>query len=619
MKNLLGIVLIAVILGATVVSAVTLITQPQSILEITTLKTFSSYEQLSAFVSNGTTGYYNNYGYYYGSMVLDAASNNVRSELLPSAATFAVTYSPEYSTTNVQVAGIDEADIVKTDGNFLYVVSNGQICILNAYPMNILSNFSCGLNNPQLFVDGNRLVVIGNNYTMFYQPPVVNETKPTIVNGTTITIVNETNPGGIDIVPFIYFPTASIKVYDITDRASPTLIRDIGINGSIVASRMYNGYVYVVSSQPSVLWDKVILPFILYNNQTETVPAQDIKYADVPGPYNFVTIIALNLRNDAQIPTYEGFLADSVSTVYMSENNMYLAVPVYPWRVIALTTFAPSVNTPTETGREKTLLYRVSLNGLDMNVEAQGQVWGTINNQFSMDEYGSTFRVTTTEWGSNGTTNNLYVLDKGLNMIGSIENIAPGERIYSTRFVGDRCYLVTFRQVDPFYVIDLSVLSEPRILGYLKTPGYSSYLHPYDESHIIGIGMENNSLKIALFDVTDVTNVTIVAKYMVNGSWSSSEALYEHKAFLFDKSKDLLVLPVYSTYFDNGVWMSWGGAFVFNLTLNGIDLKGTISHGSNNDIQRSLYIDNALYTVSANKVMANDLATLEPINEVELP
>ncbi|MDD1766299.1 MAG: beta-propeller domain-containing protein [Candidatus Methanomethyliaceae archaeon] len=597
-KNLLGSTLIAVILGATIISGVSLITQTPITTE-STLMRFSSYNQLYTFISDNTKDYGYSY-YYYGPMLLDTMGAATRSSL-----DFENAYVvPSYSGTNVQVAGVDEADIVKTDGNYLYVISHDQVYILAAYPaseMRILCNFSFGLSNLQLFVDGNRLVVIGNNYTMFYE--------------------NRDNTTGI-FPSYFYFPNADIKVYDITNRSSPNLIRDITINGSVVASRMYNGYVYAVSSQPAMVLSQVILPSFYYDNQTEVVPPEEIRYADVPGPYNFVTILALNLRDDAQAPAYESFLADSVSTVYMSEDNLYLAVPVYPWRVLS---FEGVVGQDSETARERTLLYRVRLSGLSMSVEAQGEVWGTVNNQFSMDESGLALRIATTEWGTNGTLNNLYVLDRGLNIVGSIEGLAPGERIYSARFVGERCYLVTFRQVDPFYVIDLSILSEPKVLGYLKIPGYSSYMHPYDDSHIIGVGMENNSLKLALFDVTNVTSPTELAKYVVDGSWSGSEALQEHKAFLFDRSKDLLVLPVYSSNFVDGKWSYWNGVFVFNLTLDqGFVLKGTVSHmGTNNSydssIQRSLYIDDALYTVSTNKVMANDLATLQTLNAVELP
>lgn len=610
-KNLLGSTIIAVILGATIISAVSLITQPPIAPE-STLMRFSSYDQLYSFISDNTKDY--SYGYYYyGPMLLDTMGAMTRSSLTNLEATAA----PSYSGTNVQVAGVDEADIVKTDGNYLYVVSRDQVYILAAYPasdMRILSSFSLGLYDLQLFVDGDRLVVIGNNYTVFYEQPVISTPE---VNKTD-DVENTTRI----VPPYFYFPMADIKVYDITDRSSPSLIHDITVNGSVVASRMYDGFVYAVSAQPAMVLKQVILPSICYDNQTEVVPAEEIRYADVPGPYNFVTILALNLRDDTQAPAYESFLADSVSTVYMSKDNLYLAVPVYPWRVLW---FEGAVSEEGEAGRERTLLYRVSLSGLSMSVEAQGEVWGTVNNQFSMDESGPAFRVATTEWGTNGTLNNLYVLDQGLNMVGSIEGLAPGERIYSTRFVGERCYLVTFRQVDPFYVIDLSVLSEPKVLGYLKIPGYSSYMHPYDDSHIIGVGMENNSLKLALFDVTNVTSPTELSKYVVDGSWSGSEALYEHKAFLFDRSKDLLVLPVYSSNFVDGEWSYWNGVFVFNLTLDqGFVLKGTVSHmGTDNSydgsIQRSLYIDDALYTVSTIKVMANDLATLEMLNAVELP
>jgi uncharacterized secreted protein with C-terminal beta-propeller domain len=155
-----------------------------------------------------------------------------------------------------------------------------------------------------------------------------------------------------------------------------------------------------------------------------------------------------------------------------------------------------------------------------MEYDASGRVSGSVLNRYSMDEYEGYFRIaTTTGWGTS-SLNRVYVLDGTLSVAGALENLAQGERIYSARFMGNRCYLVTFRQVDPFFVIDLSDPSQPKLLGELKITGYSDYLHPYDENHIIGIGKETDAglyqgLKISLFDVSDVSNPKEIAKYEI--------------------------------------------------------------------------------------------------------
>ncbi|MCK5031543.1 MAG: beta-propeller domain-containing protein, partial [Thermoplasmatales archaeon] len=216
-------------------------------------------------------------------------------------------------------------------------------------------------------------------------------------------------------------------------------------------------------------------------------------------------------------------------------------------------------------------------------------------------------------------------------------DLASGEQIYATRFIGDKCYLVTFKQIDPFFVIDLSEPTNPEVLGELKIPGYSTYLHPYDETHIIGIGRDDEKVKISLFDVSDLENPIELSKYEIENDdedwyWAQSSALYEHKAFLFDKEKNLLVIPV-GDY-------SKESAYVFDISVEGgIELKGTITHdlevepeeeydpwdddyyymgNYGNSIKRTLYIEDVLYTVSDNMVKMNDLETLEEINSITI-
>jgi uncharacterized secreted protein with C-terminal beta-propeller domain len=299
---------------------------------------------------------------------------------------------------------------------------------------------------------------------------------------------------------------------------------------------------------------------------------------------------------------------------------------------------------------EKTVVHKISVSGNHIEYKTKGEVPGYVLNQFSMDENNGYFRIATTtgNWGWRAnTTNNVYVLDSGMNIVGRLEDLASGERIYSVRFIGDRGYIVTFRQIDPLFVIDLSTPSNPQVLGYLKITGVSDYLHPYDETHIIGVGRDATEegritgMKLSLFDVSDVSNPKEISKYIISGDsgWVQSEALNDHKAFLFSKSKSLLVLPIQIS--GNRIlageykWESWQGAYVFNLDLsNGFVLKGKITHVNEtadttkpeyyydylSQVRRSLYIGNVLYTVSGRMIKMNDLGNIDnEINKVELP
>jgi uncharacterized secreted protein with C-terminal beta-propeller domain len=294
---------------------------------------------------------------------------------------------------------------------------------------------------------------------------------------------------------------------------------------------------------------------------------------------------------------------------------------------------------------------------------------GTVLNQFSMDENNGYFRIAATvhryviRSGENSESNNVYIFNTGLNITGKLEDLAPGESIYSARFLGDRAYLVTFKKIDPFFVLDLSDPSNPKVLGKLKIPGYSDYLHPYDENHIIGVGKdtveaeENDNpratpggfawyqgLKIAIFDVSDVSNPVQTFSVTIGDRGTQSEALNDHKAFLFDKEKNLLVIPVLLAEIkdkESAPKWSYGdyvfqGAYVYKVTLeSGFELKGRITHYTNsssgsdafarsgyyfngqNDIRRSLYIGNLLYTLSPTMIKINDLDTLDEIKTLD--
>jgi len=578
---------------------------------------FSSYEELKEFVNTNTQdkGMLNMPDRFWsGSAEEDA--------LAPAPA------DSDYSTTNIQVAGVDEADIIKTDGEYIYFVSGNKTIIVKAYPpeqAQIVSEIELEGTIIGIFINGNRLVLFEQetpNYLYYDDMPVVMETY----------------------VPYIS-PTISIKVYDVSDRENPRLQRELSADGQYVSSRMIGDYAYVVINEPVYEQDDELnLPKIHSGGNETEIHATDIYYSDVSDYYYmYTTIIAINTQNDDQEPTYETILLGASSNLYVSLNNIYLTFPVWGTDVWGRDVW----DSP------KSSIHRIHVEGDEIEYVASGEVPGMVLNQFSMDEYAGYFRVATTTYGET-PLNHVYILDMDLNIVGSLEDLAPGETIYSARFMGEKGYLVTFKQVDPLFVIDLSDPSYPKELGYLKVTGYSDYLHPYDENHLIGIGKETTDegefawyqgVKISLFDVSDVSNPQEISKYEIGHRGTDSPVLWDHKAFLFDKSRNLLVIPVLVAEVDESEYPEgvpawaygepvWQGAYVFDVSLDaGIRLEGRITHIESSadleegyyyyyspfSVERSLYIGDVFYTISQAKIKMNSLENLDYINEVELP
>jgi len=557
------------------------------------LGTFSSYEELRSFLTTNSRA--QGTFVFLGPLdfripeIINALPDFVEAQVVTAPRLFS---APEqvlefrYSITNIQVTGVDEADIVKTDGEHIYLASGHNIFILKAYPpeeAEVLSKITFNDTYPiEIFISPNRLAVLGCKYNFpesYYRNFI------------------------IDVKTFL-------NVYDVSNKSEPALLRNFTMTGSYFNSRMIGDYVYFVVSQPAyVIYDTVILPKIYSNDGMKEISASGILYSKASDNYFlYTTVVALNMQNTAEEPTSKTLLLGGTSSMYVSLGNIYITFPE---------------------PEGETTIYRIRVENSTINPEAKGEVPGHELNQFSMDEYNNYFRIATTTWVNGSTQNNLHILDMNLSTVGSLENIAPGETIDSARFIGNRCYLATsIVRRDPFFVIDVENATEPKILGYLKIPGFTRYLHPYDENHIIGVGRdENNSVKISIFDVSNVSAPVEIDTYTVRGVWSDTSVLTEHKAFLFDKSKELLVIPV-SITFDQykGSW--WQGAYVFNITLsNGLVLRGNVTHqevgmsGWEDSywVKRSLYIENTLYTVSDKKIKMNRLEDLLLISEIEFP
>ncbi len=514
----------------------------------------------------------------------------------------------DYSTTNIQVAGVDEADIVKTDGEFIYVISGNSLVILKAYPPSdarILSKILLDHRPYELFITESRLVVFSN------------------VNGT------------------------QVEVYDITSRSNPEIFQIVNFGGWYLDSRLIGNHVYVVMTHNVAYYDwqdntyEIMLPVITSNGNAKVVEASEICYFDEPHHYpTFNLIVSIDLED--KTINQETYLADNSWEIYVSKKNIYITGSDYWW------------------GKYETTVHKIAIDEGNIEYKTKGSVPGMILNQFSMDEYKGYFRVAVSNWSASG----IYVLDGNLEIVGKLEGLAPNENLHSARFMATRCYLVTFKKIDPFFVIDLTDAKHPKVLGELKIPGVSDYLHPYDVNHIIGLGKDTydmggfawfQGVKLSMFDVTDLQNPKETSSIVIGDRGTTSLALYEHKAFLFSRSKNLLVLPISLYEVKDGSPPNtygefvWQGVYIFRVSAeDGFELRGKISHYADGEkpgcggawrndwwfvgivwpedyepeacrnIVRALYIDDALYTVSEKMVKISDLGTGDTIKTIEL-
>lgn len=547
--------------------------------------------------------------------------------------------SVEYSTTNVQVEGVDESDIIKTDGEYLYIISGRRLLLIRAYPpedMEISSEVELVGDPVGLYVSGKRLIVL----EQIYQMGLLSE-------------------GENRILPAM---NVSVKIYDTSDRDNPSLLREYLVSGFYSESRMLEPYVYVVVVEPAVVWKgEVILPRICAQGSSKEIAATEIYYYNESSEraHSFVTVFAINFQEDDVPTAYKTFLTGASDTIYMSRENMYIAQRI--WRTTVSNGFVGIVPLRAGSSYEKTAIYKLHIDGLSIEHVARGEARGFLLNQFSMDEHKGFLRIATTSHGDYDVdsvlkeANNIYVFDSEMNLVGALEDLAPGEMIHSARFTGDICYLVTFKKVDPLFVIDLSSPSEPRILGKLKVPGYSDYLHPLGDGFLIGVGKETveaeegnfawyQGLKISLFDVRQLDNPKEVSKLVIGDRGTDSPALYDHKALLLDTRRKLLVLPVLVAEVDPSDYPEgvppnvhgefvWQGIYVLDITAEGgIWVRGRITHlegaedlsksgsyfYSKYSVKRALYVDDVLYTISDGKIKANDISTLKELGTLRL-
>jgi len=663
------------------------------------LKKFGNYDELKKFLQENNTG---NLGFSSGatrSAVTSMATNETISSALSDSST--TNTANNYSLTNNQVAGVDEADIIKTEGTYIYALVRNELKIIKASPAAdaaVISTITFKSRPQDIFISGTNLVVFGSD-----------DQISTLEDYQSFRRQNS----------YTFF-----KVFDLSNPTNPTLVRDLDFEGSYTDARLVGDYVYLfTNSSSNYIEGEPLVPRVIDGGTvlssdcaaSEKCFAPDVFYFDIPyDSYNFSNITAINIKDNAEAISGQSYLMNYGQNLYVSPNNIYVTytetVNEYDLeqtvkrelvfsklsaddqnKITAIEEAADYILSTSEkkikvsnivdnylsnlstdeqaaiqtsideglkqklteksANMEKTVIYKIAFNGQHLEYRGLGEVSGQVLNQFSMDENGDYFRIATTRsaiWSRLSDTpsesySNVFVLNNELKVVGSLENLATNEKIYAARFMGDRVYLVTFKQTDPLYVVSLSDPTKPAVLGAVKVPGFSTYLHPADAdgNKLIGIGHDTEDdgagnvkikgLKIALFDFTDLTQPKELDSFIIGDAGSDSIALQDHKAFLYSEEKNLLSLPAVLRENDK---LIFSGSLVFNIINNKLTLKGKIDHSAggtsasadywngynyyDNTVKRNLYINDNLYTFSNKFLKINNLNDLNLVKSLTL-
>jgi uncharacterized secreted protein with C-terminal beta-propeller domain len=584
-----------------------------------------------------------------------------------------------FTSTNTQEQGVDEADLVETDGQFIYEVVGETLTIVdarNSQQLNIASqtDLSSLGNINGAYLQGDRLTVISNDW--YWGFPFAKTSS--------------------DSIPTLSGPTVNVTVFNVSDPKSVKMEEKSQIEGNLLTSRAIGDQVYVVTQAPLGLPAPQLL-----NNPDAPLPApypvehsSGSTLVDLVGDATFeidatfkTVDIALEFSPDPDIKIYTGPFTQQYETKeqYLARiqgqelkmglpdfrtvdgqgkllregqlsqaNSIYKPLENNPYQLANVSVFdvddgkpGPDLSTGIPTSyldkaymssenlyllgtdwqqwsNPQTKVLKVDLNPLEL--VAQGKAPGEVLNQFSVDEHEGFVRLaTTTGSGWNSTSkNNLYVLQQqgqNLDIVGRLEGLAPGETIHSARLMDDYGFMVTFRQIDPFFTLDLRQPTNPQLAGELKLPGFSQYLQVIESEGkqlVLGIGQDTDPLtrmpvlKVSLFDVTNIKRPKEVESFLFEGQYSSSEAQWDHHAVSYFPDSDILAIPYQKNWNEQGLR-------VFHVDgVDGLTVLGDIKH-EGGPIRRSLGIGDELYAISDKQVTAYNLGTLKQVGEVILP
>lgn len=531
----------------------------------------------------------------------------------------------EFSETNLQVSGVDEADAVKTDGKYIYSLYGTTIYITqpnNGTPKLVatidLNDNDLEFGNIEMFIYENKLSIIAQAYT-----PTDDEDD----------IYSDVDYSSYYFGTTLENAITYVAVYDLSDISKPVKESTLTQSGNYRSSRRIDNVLYITTGYTIRNYSEIeknkpesYCPTYNVNGTTNCVPADSIIISEDVDVISYTTIASIDLNSSDDFADICSVLGSN-EEVYASQKNIYVTSGYY------------------KDNERKTQIKRFSIDGTEIAENGSFIVDGYLLNQFSMDEHNGYFRVVTernqTYSGmynsiSNVTSAGLYIFDSNLELVGKTENVANGENVKSVRFDGDIAYFVTFRQTDPLFTVDLSDPTSPKILSELKIPGFSEYLHPFGNNLLLGFGREvdpesgiDNGLKLTMFDVTDKTNVTEISTFIFADENSYSMAEHDHKAIFVDVERKIIGIPyiIYnSDDFGGDVLQEYYHLFKYDeenktftslkrLEMSEYDLEQITPNDVNT---RGLYIDNFFYIVSANEIYSYDYKTFENVGYINL-
>ena len=419
-----------------------------------------------------------------------------------------VTGEADYSQTNVREAGVDEGDVVKTDGSYLYILkSSGSVRIVDIRETKMkevaeIRPEKLNESIEDLYLDGDRLMLVTTGYE------------------------SSMEEAESDMYTVNRYQYTALTVYDITEREHPEMTGRITQEGDYLQSRKNGDYVYLLTQYSPSLGDSFEDSSVMPLVNEQKLAISDVYLPDQTSQPDYLVASGINIQDPENVISSKAIVSGAAD-FYMSSDNLFIC------------------NNNWNDGKSSTEILRFACEDGEITAGAMCELPGFLNDTFSLDEYQGYLRVLLTE-DSNGESNSLYILDADMQVTGAIRDLADGETIRSARFMGTMAYFVTFRQTDPLFCADLSDPDNPQILSELKLTGFSSYLHPYGDHLLLGVGYEaeeetgsQTGVKLSMFDISDPSQVEELDKYVIKGA-SYLPSDYNYKAILADGEKNLI-------------------------------------------------------------------------------
>ena len=555
------------------------------------------------------------------SEVLEALRNAAQRQAYANAVMMEDAAEPEgngsggYYVTNHQVENVDEGDILKTDGEYIYALSGSEVIVFRAggEDTGVVGRISVGRSESS----DNGSVVEKTPSEIYVQDGV-------------LAVISDYN--SYDANSYVSQEYTTVEFYGLADPAAPVLISSMGQDGYMSASRVTGGKLYTVTGYYVWSYDEeqpdTYLPGIYGEGDRVNLQAEDICILPEPSGAGYSIVCQYDMVTGQR--TAQLSVSGAPGSLYMDTESLYLSN--MRSRLTESESYAESVYTVTDCVRSTvTDVTRIDLDSL--RVTAAATVDGQLNDQFSMDARDGYLRMVTTSGKTaykkyvddkmgfenyvyddeTPSSNSLYILDSGLEPVGALEGLARGERVYSVRFNGDMAYFCTFKNVDPLFAVDVSDPRAPRLLGELKISGFSEYLHVWDDGLLLGIGLEADeetgavgSMKLVMFDNSDPANVTVKSTLQVGCDYSP--VLYDHRAAFVDREHNII-----------GFEDSQNGRYlIYGYDGSGFRLRTELELGSGYWGSRGLYIGDFAYVFMEHSMSVLRLDSLETVTSVEL-